>query len=96
MDAKERKEAEKDWVDPRPSMKQPEEWDEIFLELQSGIHIAEEKAEEAQKMIVDKEKELAAQVADRGPRRNQWQTTFQHGRLDKKHPFPLVPHYPLD
>lgn len=96
MDGKERVEAEKDWVDPRPSMKQPEEWEEIFLELQSGIHIAKEKAEEAQKIIVTKEAELAAQVADRGPRRDQWQTTFQQGRLDKKHPFPLLPHSPLD
>ena len=96
MGAKERKEAEKDWVDPRSSMKQPEEWEELFSELQNGIRIAKEKAEEAQKVIANKEEELAAQVADRGPRRDQWQTTFQQGRLDKKHPFPLVPHFPLD
>ena len=96
MPAKERKEAEKDWIDPRPSMKSPEEWDEIFLELQVGIRNAKEKAEEAKQNIVDKDEELKQQVADHGPRRAEWQTTFHQGRLDKKHPFPLVPDFPLD
>ena len=96
MDTKARKEAEKDWVEPRPAMKRPEEWEEIFLELRGCIRVAQEKAQEAKQVIVDKEEELAAQVADRGPRRDQWKTAFQQGRLDKQHPFPLVPHLPLD
>ena len=96
MDDKERKEAEEAWVDPRPSMKTPEEWEEIFAELQGYVTGAEAKAEDAKQLIVVKEEELAAQIADHGPRREQWQTTFDKGHLDKKLPFPLAAHFPLD
>ena len=71
VDHKEREEAQKNWVDPRPSMKSPEEWEEIFAELQSSVDVAKQKAEDAKQVIFAKEEELAAQVADRGPRRDQ-------------------------
>jgi hypothetical protein len=84
------------WVDPRPRLKTQPEWDEVFAEISGYIAGAEGAAAEATKEIAVKEAELAAQIADHGPRRDDWKTAWLHGKLDREKPFPGVPSVPLD
>ena len=99
MEDKAREDAQKQidkWVDPRPKLKSQEEWEEVFDELAGYIKTAEGAVAEATKEIESKEAELAAQIADVGPRRDHWKTTWEKGQLDRQRPFPGVPQDPLD